>query len=160
MTKLKSDFASLSLAIANLPVGLIPFPEVAKAALQQLNADVVHGVTSGTLDINAISADREAVAAALGGIGSVGVHACFGTSFLGSSKINSSCLLLFITHIPCAFVRWRFRFCSACSLGTARQACCCTEHRQQVLTGWVHLQGQRPLRTSSCSCNCHWRGRR
>ena len=68
VTKLKGDFAALSLAIANLPVGLIPFPEVAKAALQQLNADVVHGVTSGTLDINAISADREAVAAALGGI--------------------------------------------------------------------------------------------
>ena len=43
--------------------------QVAKAALQQLNADVVHGVTSGTLDIKAISADREAVAAALGGLG-------------------------------------------------------------------------------------------
>ena len=43
--------------------------QVAKAALQQLNADVVHGVTSGTLDIRAISADREAVAAALGGLG-------------------------------------------------------------------------------------------
>ena len=43
--------------------------QVAKAALQQLNADVVHGVTSGTLDIKAISADREAVSAALGGLG-------------------------------------------------------------------------------------------
>ena len=75
VTKLKGDFEALSLAIANLPVGLIPFPEVAKAALQQLNADVVHGVTSGALDIGAISADREAVAAALGGLGSEGARA-------------------------------------------------------------------------------------
>ena len=72
MAKLKGDFEALSLAIANLPVGLIPFPDVAKASLQKLNADVVHGVTSGSLDIEAIAADREAVAAALGGLGSEG----------------------------------------------------------------------------------------
>jgi hypothetical protein len=89
VTKLKSDFEALSLAIANLPVGLIPFPEVAKAALQQLNADVVHGVTSGALDINAISADREAVANALGGLGSEGapsLHALAPTGFNSCSE--------------------------------------------------------------------------
>lgn len=64
-TKLKGDFEALSLAIANLPVGLIPFPDKAKAALQKLNTDVVHGVTSGNLDVAAISADKDAVQAAL-----------------------------------------------------------------------------------------------
>ncbi|KAK9904112.1 hypothetical protein WJX75_004853 [Coccomyxa subellipsoidea] len=64
--KLKGDFEALSLAIANLPVGFIPFPDKAKAALQKLNTDVVHGVTTGTLDVAAISADKDAVAAALG----------------------------------------------------------------------------------------------
>lgn len=63
--RIKGDFESLSLAIANLPVGIIPFPDRAKAALQKLNTDIVHGVTSGNLDVVAIAADKDAVAAAL-----------------------------------------------------------------------------------------------
>jgi hypothetical protein len=65
VARLKGDFEALSLAIANLPVGLIPFPDQAKAALQKLNADVVHGVTVGQLNIEALAADKDAVAAAL-----------------------------------------------------------------------------------------------
>lgn len=65
MARLKEGFESLSLAIANLPVGLIPFPDLAKAALQKLNADVVHGITVGQLDIEALAADKDAVTATL-----------------------------------------------------------------------------------------------
>lgn len=72
--KLKGDFEALSLAIANLPVGLIPFPDKAKAALQKLNTDVVHGVTSGNLDVAAISADKDAVAAALAPVTGGEIH--------------------------------------------------------------------------------------
>ena len=73
-TKLKGDFEALSLAIANLPVGLIPFPDKAKAALQKLNTDVVHGVTSGNLDVAAIAADKDAVQAALAPAFTEGAH--------------------------------------------------------------------------------------
>ncbi|CAL8470593.1 g10135 [Coccomyxa elongata] len=63
--QLKGDFETLSLAIANLPVGIIPFPDKARAALQKLNTDIVHGVTTGNLDVVTIAADKDAVAAAL-----------------------------------------------------------------------------------------------
>ena len=39
----------------------------AKVALQKLNTDVVHGVSSGNLDVDAIALDNRDVQAALGG---------------------------------------------------------------------------------------------
>ena len=39
----------------------------AKVALQKLNTDVVHGVSSGNLDVDAIALDNRDVQSALGG---------------------------------------------------------------------------------------------
>ena len=50
--------------------GGIRIPNVtcrAKVALQKLNTDVVHGVSSGNLDVDAIALDNRDVQSALGG---------------------------------------------------------------------------------------------
>ena len=46
----------------------------AKVALQKLNTDVVHGVSSGNLDVDAIALDNRDVQSALGGALSAGRH--------------------------------------------------------------------------------------
>ena len=46
----------------------------AKVALQKLNTDVVHGVSSGNLDVDAIALDNREVQAALGGALAAGSH--------------------------------------------------------------------------------------
>lgn len=43
-------------------------------ALQKLNTDVVHGVSSGNLDVDAIALDNRDVQAALGGALAAGLH--------------------------------------------------------------------------------------
>ncbi len=73
-------------------------------ALQKLNTDVVHGVSSGNLDVDAIALDNRDVQSALGGALGTGMHWTYPSSVPPSHERH---LVMQISHVdsidcPCA----------------------------------------------------------